>query len=269
MKKFLLEKVEPDHIDYDDALSASELIPVLRSELEVIKRRVRIEHDQDSPNPREDMDWVGTMVSFKGRFHTDEPSSARDEAHEWLRDKAAELDPEIETLGDQLFDMWEDGEEDTPEYQLRVSARNKRVADALTKGVFILELHYREHGPQCCISAGSTWITGADEDDSPDGYIYVTWEKAAEEYGITEWTPETEQRVMTYLQNEVEVYDQWMTGDVYGFICEELREGEDPDCDWTQLDSCWGFYGSDPETNGMKDHWDDEWKADDVEIVYE
>jgi hypothetical protein len=37
-----------------------------------------------------------------------------------------------------------------------------------------------------------------------------------------------------------------LTGDIYGFSLETV-DGE-------ELDSCWGFYGSDPEKNGMKDH---------------
>lgn len=224
-----------------------------RVQKQVIKRRVRIEPDTCAENPREDADGrVGTMVSL-----------------EWLADAACEVDPEIEHLSDKIDDMWDNDEEYTPEYQLRISARGNRIADAIAKSMFILELHYSEHGPQCSLSVGTTWVTGADEDDSVDGYIYVTREQAAKAYGIDEWTPETEQRVMTYLQGEVEIYDKWMQGDVYGFICEELYEGDDPDSGWVEIDSCWGFCGSDPDTNGMKDHWSDVFKADDVEVVCE
>ena len=37
------------------------------------------------------------------------------------------------------------------------------------------------------------------------------------------------------LKDEVEVYDQYIRGDVYGFIIEDLQGNN--------VDSCWGFYG--------------------------
>lgn len=45
---------------------------------------------------------------------------------------------------------------------------------------------------------------------------------------------------------EVKTFDQYLRGEIYGFIIETV-DGE-------HLDSCWGFYGEDPEENGMKDH---------------
>lgn len=44
--------------------------------------------------------------------------------------------------------------------------------------------------------------------------------------------------------------DAWAWGDVYGFIIEESEDGEE----WDETDSCWGFYGTDFETNGMLDY---------------
>jgi hypothetical protein len=50
----------------------------------------------------------------------------------------------------------------------------------------------------------------------------------------------------------VSVYDDYLTGNVYGFIVEE-RNGDD----WEEVDSCWGFYGDDIHTNGIADYLDD------------
>lgn len=53
-------------------------------------------------------------------------------------------------------------------------------------------------------------------------------------------------RLDEYLESEVKTYDQYITGEVYGFtITDENDE---------HLDSCDGFYGSDWKTNGMLDH---------------
>ena len=61
-----------------------------------------------------------------------------------------------------------------------------------------------------------------------------------EEYGGKIVTAKLKERVKQYLINEVETYDQFLTGDVYGYIITELDEDEEYD-----IDSCWGFYGED------------------------
>jgi hypothetical protein len=61
-------------------------------------------------------------------------------------------------------------------------------------------------------------------------------------------------QVERWLRGEVETYDQYLTGDVYGFI---IRPPACACCgaksDDTE-DSCWGFFGSDIEENGIMDH---------------
>lgn len=50
------------------------------------------------------------------------------------------------------------------------------------------------------------------------------------------------------VEDEVEYYDQYLSGEVYGYRLYEM-EGND----LNEVDSCWGFYGDDPRTNGMLD----------------
>lgn len=68
------------------------------------------------------------------------------------------------------------------------------------------------------------------------------------------------------IKEEVKTYDQYLTGDVYGYIVEEYREEDD---DWEEIDSCWGFFGDNIEANGMLDSIGLEWKnaTDDIEKV--
>lgn len=84
-----------------------------------------------------------------------------------------------------------------------------------------------------------------------------------------EYPGKTEEEVKAWAQRmingDVKVYDQFLTGDVYGFVVDEAvedptRPGEQMiDCDEEPVfdknagDSCWGFYGSDWKTNGMAD----------------
>jgi hypothetical protein len=98
------------------------------------------------------------------------------------------------------------------------------------------------------------------------GFIYVTKERVFKECGnITEenW----KERADKYLEGEMETYDQYCRGEVYGYrliktvveqeTCphcgEVIREYEEE----TEEDSCWGFYGDCLEDNGIIDNLGD------------
>ena len=59
--------------------------------------------------------------------------------------------------------------------------------------------------------------------------------------GYTEWDAD---QIENSLQGEIEAYDMYLRGEVYGFVVES-PEGDN-------VESCWGFYG-DPEKSGCKD----------------
>ena len=85
------------------------------------------------------------------------------------------------------------------------------------------------HGP------GSFRIRVMDLEDTrrrdPDGWIYVKrCTSPLEQLANPSYDPE---RVRDQL---VEAYEQWANGDVWGFVL-ETEDGE-------ELDSCWGYYGS-------------------------
>ena len=67
------------------------------------------------------------------------------------------------------------------------------------------------------------------------GYIYISLEKVRKEYSWKKITKKRRERILEYLKGEVETYDQFLTGEVYGF---KVLDAEDE-----ELDSCWGFYG--------------------------
>jgi hypothetical protein len=69
------------------------------------------------------------------------------------------------------------------------------------------------------------------------GLIYVTKAKLREEYGVKRLGAATLRKATAVLEGEVETYDQYLRGDVYGYAVED--EGGNV------LDSCWGFYGLD------------------------
>lgn len=83
-------------------------------------------------------------------------------------------------------------------------------------------------------------------DTSFAGIVYIEDAKILEEYG--DLSIRTKAKVLSYLEGEVKTFGQYLQGDVYGF-CTYDSEGE-------EIDSCWGFYGSDPMENGMAEHID-------------
>lgn len=68
--------------------------------------------------------------------------------------------------------------------------------------------------------------TGGMLQNENGNYVKITdrnWKKAAYQW----------------MEGEVEVYDQYLTGEVYGIITEEYDADTD---DWEEKDNCWGFF---------------------------
>lgn len=119
----------------------------------------------------------------------------------------------------------------------------------------------KDHDPAVCIplymfdhsgvSIGAGWETemrfrqadGAGWDWGQIGYVFVSKEKVRKEYLKKRLSKKTIERATRCVMAEVETYNQWQQGDVYGFVLKDAA-GE-------TIDSCWGFYGSDPAENGM------------------
>ena len=89
---------------------------------------------------------------------------------------------------------------------------------------------------------GSAYWQYPEWDSSHIGYIYVTKETVREQYGWKVITASRLEKIIQHLLNEVKTYDDYLTGNVYGFILECAICGK-------QIDSCWGFYGD----NAIKD----------------
>src|SRR5690606_13075957 len=82
-------------------------------------------------------------------------------------------------------------------------------------------------------------------DSGQVGYIFVAKKKARAEYGWSRLTRARDVKVEKCLIGEVQVYDQYLQGGVWGY--QALQDDE-------VVDSCWGFYGSDPNANGIAEH---------------
>lgn len=74
-------------------------------------------------------------------------------------------------------------------------------------------------------------------DSGKVGYIYITKSKVKEEFDWKVVTQRRKDKIIDCLRGEVETYDQYLRGEVYGYIIE--GNGNE------NIDSCWGYYGRD------------------------
>jgi len=74
-------------------------------------------------------------------------------------------------------------------------------------------------------------------DSGQIGFVYMTRDEIRKAYGVKRITKAVLEKAYTLMQAEIDVYDAYLRGDVYGYIIE--------DEDGNEVSSCWGFYGYD------------------------
>jgi len=243
--------------------------------------------DEDPGSSRE-WDNLGTIVCFHSRYNLgDEQLKYREE---WLAGLVSDLyeheypDEYSEDEWDEFIEYVEDGIE---EYV-------KKAWELLYEKAIIMDIYLYDHSSITI----STTPFSCPWDSGKVGYIYVLKSKVFEEctligllHGINneyvewgphgnhvikqegeelfeklkeafkkkEWIPEMAKGVGGYLNGEVETYDQYLRGDIYGFIlskkCSDCGEKGD------SIDSVWGFYGDDYDKNGMRDHLEEKYQG--------
>ena len=130
-------------------------------------------------------------------------------------------------------------------------AELKRAILHDNKGAVILPLYLYDHSGVTIktTSFNDRWDSGQ------VGFIYLTKEGMKKYYG--ESMPRYwKKRAKEILLSAVKTYDDYLTGNVYGFKLEKFIDGE-----WKEEESCWGFIG-DIETSGILDELPAELKND-------
>lgn len=110
---------------------------------------------------------------------------------------------------------------------------------SLTRDTVYLPLYLYDHGNITMNTTGFScpWDSGQ------VGWIYASRARLREQFGWKRLTAQRIEHALKVMRAEVETYSQYISGEVYGF----LLETDDGDV----VDSCFGFYGMDPMTNGM------------------
>lgn len=208
--------------------------------------KLKIVQDEYCESPRE---WgnIGTMAYKHSRYNLGDVEMSS--PAEYLCDLAFPNESSDEKLGNLCdFHGWGsmDGS-DSVEYLLNYLEEKK--------GYIILPLYLYDHSGITM----STSAFGCRWDSGQVGWIHANLDSVKEHFpSWKKWTKDRKETIRKYLTGEVETFDKYISGDVYGYILED-KDGE-------EIDSCWGFFGYDIETNGMKDHVNVE-SWDMVEVV--
>jgi len=95
-------------------------------------------------------------------------------------------------------------------------------------------------------------------DSGQIGWIVVSKEQVRKEFGVKRITKEIIEKVTNILEGEVKTYDQYLTGDVYGYRISKVTKCEFGHEHKEEVDSCWGYYGEEgcmTEAEGIVDYY--------------
>lgn len=191
---------------------------------------IEIVNDEDPQNPRTDWDPAGTMVCWHSRYNLGDAESWKDSDG---KRKSQQLSKNYSEPIDLLYELAELIRDD--EQELREGediSKGELIRLIEEKGTIIMPLYLYDH-------SGITISTGrfsCSWDSGQIGWIYITKEKIEAEG----WTKEQAEK---YLEGEVETYDDYLTGNMWGWRV--VGDGENTE----DGNSCWGYYG----TEGIKD----------------
>lgn len=105
-----------------------------------------------------------------------------------------------------------------------------KLLDAISGKTVILPLYLYDHSGITMNTTGfhCPWDSGQ------VGFIHVSLEDVRSEYGVQRVSGKLRRTIEDTLRAEVGAYDDYLTGNIYGFVIE--RDGD-------HVDSCWGFFG--------------------------
>lgn len=186
-----------------------------------------IEQDEVPTDPRE-WDNLGTMHCWHSRYNLGDEQHSKGTSDEFFFDMVRDQIPES------YFEKWNGVYEDSDEHK-------EQVEKLFDKTYICLSLYLYDH-------SGLTISTGSFScpwDSGQIGWIIVSIEKIKKEYDWKVLTKKRRKQIEKYLRSEVETYDQYLTGDVWGYIIQDEDGNED-------YDSCWGYFGQDDCIEAVK-----------------
>ena len=213
--------------------------------------------DEDAMSPR-DWDNVGTMCCWHRRYDLGDKHEFSD-GTDLLLTLATGLSANDREDAETI---WWDEHDETEPYDNPEDWSKKEVFGLINEKYAILPLWLYDHSGITMSCGDRSYPYNCPFDSGQVGWIFVSKEKAFKEFGtrddagnplpLTEenWREEAEKR----LETEVDVFNHYITGNVFDYKIYEIGEsGEVGEI----IDSCYGFYGSAVEDNGLFDHLGD------------
>lgn len=113
----------------------------------------------------------------------------------------------------------------------------------------MLPLYLYDHSGLTISTDGSCYPYNDRFDAGQVGWIYVTKARLCQERNVKRLTKQILDWATSVLITEVQLYDMYLRNEIYGFtVFEATKERLE------EIDSCGGFFGDDPKTNGMLFH---------------
>ena len=189
----------------------------------------RIEIRQDtcvSESPRE-RDNLGTMVCWHRRYNLgdDQPKISPDAY--WI-----DLIMDDDKISDSdYYEMTSVYGWSEFSFNMLPKGTMNRVKKLIDQKYIVLPLYLYDHSGITMNTTGfyCPWDSGQ------VGFIYVSVADVKKEWKWERMSQKRREFIERILEAEVKTYDQYLTGDVWGY--EILDENDD------QVDSCWGYYG--------------------------
>ena len=213
----------------------------------------RIVRDETPESPR-DWDNLGVMCCWHRR-HTLGDEQPKCDIQEYLADLIGWDDDKQQAV----YDYWFGHGTGTYE-ELHEGARSKlegRIVEEFDKQFISLPVFLMDHSG-LSVSTGSF---GDPWDSGQLGLIYVSKDKIRQEYNIKHVSKAWADKIRGYLKDEVKTYDQYLTGDVWGFQVFEVPEGVDPEElgeeeieALEEVESCYGFFGEEAAEEEAKEN---------------
>lgn len=230
------------------------------SENGLVAQVAYLANDDDSTNPRADFDNFGKMVCFHSNYKLGDTHNYSD-PDDFMLSLAVEIDSDIEekieALNNDKYQELVDGGMGHYAAADIVSSNIQELVSNTIKdsGAIILPLYLYDHSglSMSVRSFNDRWDSGQ------VGVIYATGKQVQDEFGSD---PDAATEAATkLLKAEVETYDQHLRGEVYGVNLEtfvNIGTVEEPEWESEDIESCWGYFGSEYAQGELKSDFENE-----------
>lgn len=188
--------------------------------------RVEIHMDDEPLNPRREYDNMAIMACYHNRYDLGD-KNGHDKVVEAIRNSA-------------LYDpMWEEDNEDGGFGFDFKEPSNLILALELCSDITFQPLYLYDH-------SGLTMRTSpfsCNWDSGQVGMVILTHDTVRKEFGISPKDSVSWAKCEEIIKAEVSCYDDFLTGNCWGYVIKEIVDGDLSDDSGEVLESCFGFLG--------------------------